>query len=80
VDMGRAAVHGALCGASTPKPDCVVGGEATEKACGVPVARLQGHSWAPIPPTGVMVNVGTVLGSPSPPSGQGGGGQARCRL
>ena len=52
VDMGRAAVHGALCGASTPKPDCVVGGEATEKACGVPVARLQGHSWAPTLPIG----------------------------
>ena len=28
------------------------GGEATGKACGVPVARLQGHSWAPIPPIG----------------------------
>ena len=29
-----------------------VGPEATGKACGVPVAMLQGHSWAPNPPTG----------------------------
>jgi hypothetical protein len=48
----------------TPKPDCIAGGEATGKACGVPVARLQGHSWAPIPPTGCEVNVGTVPGRP----------------
>ena len=27
-----------------------------------------------------MVNVGTVLGPPSPPAGQAGGGQARRRL
>jgi hypothetical protein len=53
VDVGRAAVHTVAeeSGAVTPKPDCVAGGEATGKACGVPVARLQGHSRAPIPPT-----------------------------
>jgi hypothetical protein len=44
----------------TPSPvdrDFVVGvasagPEATGKVCGVPVARLQGNSWAPPPPTG----------------------------
>ena len=29
-----------------------VGGEATRKACGVLVARLQGNSWVPPPSTG----------------------------
>ena len=29
-----------------------VGWEATGKACGVPVAMLQGKSWAPLPSTG----------------------------
>jgi hypothetical protein len=51
--------------------------EATGKGCGVPVARLPGNSWAPIPSTGHMVNVGTTRRSPSPPAGQAGGGQAR---
>jgi hypothetical protein len=54
----------------TPKPDCVAGQEATRKACGVLVARLQGHSRAPILPTGMQVNVGTVLGLPSRPASQ----------
>src|ERR1700681_1005176 len=36
-------------GWSTPKPGESPGGEATPKACGVGVARLQGHSWAPPP-------------------------------
>ena len=29
------------------------------KNCGVAVARLQGHSWAPTPLKGLRVNVGT---------------------
>ena len=29
------------------------------KDCGVAVARLQGHSWAPTPSRGSRVNVGT---------------------
>jgi hypothetical protein len=46
VDMGRAAAHVGDVPA-TPKPTDWVGGEATRKACGVLVARLQGKSWAP---------------------------------
>ena len=53
-------------GVVTPKPGCVAGGEATRKACGVLVARLQGNSRVPILPTGLLVNVGTVLGLPCP--------------
>jgi hypothetical protein len=56
-----------------------VGEEATRKACGVLVARLQGKSWAPTPSIDHTVNVGTTREPPSPPSSQGGGGQARCR-
>jgi hypothetical protein len=48
----------------TPKPESVAGGEATRKACGVLVARLQGHSRAPILPTESLVNVGTASWSP----------------
>src|SRR5215217_1527188 len=51
-------------GAVTPKPESVAGGEATRKACGVLVARLQGHSRAPILPTESLVNVGTASWSP----------------
>ena len=38
--------------------------EATRKACGVLVARLQGKSWAPPPSNDDMVNVGTGLRLP----------------
>ena len=34
--------------------------EATVNGCGVAVAMLQGHSWAPIPSNGLRVNVGTI--------------------
>ena len=30
------------------------------KVCGVAVAMLQGHSWAPTPSNGSRVNVGTI--------------------
>jgi hypothetical protein len=57
--------------AVTPKPESVAGGEATRKACGVLVARLQGHSRAPILPTELLVNVGTVPWSPGQPAQPG---------
>ncbi len=50
------------------------------KACGVAVARLQGHSWAPTPSKGSRVNVGTIPVVPSPASSLLVGGQARRRL
>ena len=48
-------------------------------ACGVVVAKLQGHSWTPTPSNGLGVNVGTIPGAPSPTSGQLVGGKARRR-
>jgi hypothetical protein len=50
------------------------------KACGVVVAKQQGHSWAPTPSSGSRVNVGTIPVAPSPPSSQLVGGKARRRL
>src|SRR5450759_3999862 len=44
------------------------GREATVNACGVAVAMLQGHSWAPTPSNGSMVNVGTIPAVPFPAS------------
>ena len=35
------------------------------KDCGVAVARLQGHSWAPTPSEGSRVNVGTTSSAPA---------------
>lgn len=49
---------------ATPKPVRWAGGEATRKACGVLVARLQGNSWAPHPSIGHWVNVGTIPSLP----------------
>ena len=34
------------------------------KVCGVAVAMLQGHSWAPTPSNGWRVNVGTIPSVP----------------
>jgi hypothetical protein len=53
--------------------------EATVNACGVAVAMLQGHSWAPTPSKGSRVNVGTIPVAPSPASSQLVGGKARRR-
>lgn len=64
---------------TTPKPVLNAGGEAMEKDCGVPMARLQGNSWAPTPSTGCTVNVGTVVEPPSPPASQVGDGQDHRR-
>jgi hypothetical protein len=58
----------------------VAGGEATEKVCGVSVARLQGHSWSPHPSSGSRMNAGTLLAAPSPAGMTPGGGKARRRL
>jgi hypothetical protein len=44
----------------------VAGREASGKACGVPEARLLGHSWAPTPSNGLVVNMGTNLSLPPP--------------
>ena len=63
----------------TPRPVDVAGREATVKACGVVVAMLQGHSWAPTPSSGSRVNVGTILDAPSPADSQSVGGKARRR-
>ena len=38
--------------------------EAPVKVCGVAVAILQGHSWAPTPSNGWRVNVGTISSVP----------------
>ena len=44
----------------TPGPGDVAGREAMVKACGVAMAKVQGHSWVPIPSKGSRMNVGTV--------------------
>lgn len=54
--------------------------EATANACGVAVAMLQGHSWAPTPSNDSGVNVGTIPPVPSPASSLLVGGKARRRL
>ena len=58
----------------------VAGREATLKACGVGVARLQGHSWASTPSKGSRVNVGTIPAVPSPASSLLVGGKTCRRL
>jgi hypothetical protein len=50
------------------------------KACGVVVAKLQGHSWAPTPLSGSRVNVGTIPVAPSPANSQLAGGKVHRRL
>lgn len=54
----------------TSAPVDVAGAKATVNACGVTVAMLQGHSWAPTPLNGSSVNVGTILVVPSSVSSQ----------
>ena len=50
-------------------------------ACGVAVAMLQGHSWAPTPSKGSKVNVGTIALVPGRAGSQPvWSGKARCRL
>jgi hypothetical protein len=47
---------------------------------GVAVARLQGHSWTPIPSNGSGVNVGTTWAVPYPVNSQLIGGKTCRRL
>ena len=63
----------------TLRPVRLAGREAMVKSCGVAVAMLQGHSWAPTPSNGPRVNVGTILAVPSPASSQLVGGTTRRR-
>jgi hypothetical protein len=49
------------------------------KICGVAVARLQGHSWAPAPSKGSRVNVGTILLVPPRRAACTLGGKTCCR-
>ena len=55
-------------------------GEATVNACGVAVAMSQGHSWAPTPSNGQMVNVGTLPVVPCSDVSSVGDGKARRQL
>ncbi len=79
-DQGWVATRTRTSCGELPRPIYVVGREATPKVCGVGVARLQGHSWAPNPRNGSGVNVGTIPAVPFPASGLLAGGKARCRL
>jgi hypothetical protein len=59
--LGRNAhLHDERVGRGTLRLVDVAGREATMNACGVVVAKLQGHSWAPTPSNGSRVNVGTI--------------------
>jgi hypothetical protein len=64
----------------TPWLGDVAGREAVVNVCGVAAARLQGHSWVPIPSNGRKVNVGTIPVVPNPGSCQLPGGKVRRRL
>ena len=79
-DMGWVATRIGAVAPRTPRSVDVAGWEATGKACGVVVAKLQGHSWAPTPSIGSRVNVGTTPVAPSPTSNQLAEGKVRCRL
>ena len=52
-------------GRGTSGPGDAASREATVKDCGVAVAKLQGHSWAPTPSKGSRVNVGTTSSVPA---------------
>ena len=52
VDMSRDAAHISGGGMTTPSSMNWIGKEAIEKNCGVPMAMLQGKSWAPHPSNG----------------------------
>jgi hypothetical protein len=64
---------------ATSWPGDVAYREATVKVCGVAVAKLQGHSWAPTPSKGSGVNVGTTPAVPLSVSDQLASGKARRR-
>jgi hypothetical protein len=76
--------YGLGCGAHlhevrrTPWSIDIVDREATVNACGVAVAKPQGHSWAPHLLNGSRMNVGTTPAVPYPASSQLVGGKT-CR-
>lgn len=79
-DMGRWAVHVGLLGSATPTS--VDGGRSGGHGESLRRNRGEaaGEELGTDPIDWLMVNVGTILGSPSPPHVRCGGGQARCRL
>lgn len=79
VDMGRDAAHAQQCWA-TPYLDETAGEEVTVKVCGVAVAMLSEHSWAPHSSTDHVVNVGTIPTAPVPARCQRAGGKVCRRL
>jgi hypothetical protein len=66
-DMGRSAAraHRGCRGGRLRRPGQIAGPKAIVKDCGVAMARLPGHSWAPTSSTGRMSERGNRLGSPS---------------
>ncbi len=66
IDMGWVAMRIGVIAPRTPWPIDIVGREAMVNACGVAMARLQEHNWAPTPSKGSRVNVGTIPAVPSP--------------
>ena len=81
-DMGRSAAraHQSDRGGRLRMPGEIAGAEAMVKVCGVAMARLPGHSWAPTSTTGRMSERGNRLGSPSWLAIQAASGQAHRRL
>ncbi len=81
-DQGRAATHTrtAIVVGVTLWSVEVADWEAMVKDCGVAVAMLQGHSWAPTLSNGWKPNVGTIPPVPSPANNKLAGGKVRCRL
>jgi len=81
VDMGRAAVRADLIdGEATLTPATCVGQEAIGECLRRTRGEAAGEELGAHPADWHMVNAGTVPGSPQPPPGQGGGGQAHRRL
>jgi hypothetical protein len=81
-DMGRSAACARRLGRGgrLRRPGEIAGPKAIVKDCGVAMARLPGHSWAPSSMTGRMSERGNRLGSPSWLAVQAASGQVRRRL
>lgn len=79
-DLGWVATRTRTVCGELPRSVYVAGREATLNDCGVSVARLQGHSWAPNPSNGSRVNVGTIQTAPTASSSPLDAGKASCRL
>jgi hypothetical protein len=80
-DLGQAAARTPALGREElPGGFMSLVGEATVNACGVAGAMPQGHSWAPTPSNGQMVNVGTLSAVPPRCPARAVGGKARRRL